>query len=565
MPPPDCPPLDESLVPPLSVELAQAAPWSVAPPAPPMAKSKFTILYEPEVEDVAALRAQLRSTQFPADCSRVMLLYDDAITMGLGYSALVLARALLVATKERRALINMPTKSARWCGRPPWTLNCVYEPWTHCPVPAVENLTIVKWSHRMTWKPQHAPDTPDVVRVMTTQLHKEVGFQHVRVAETTRGAAYEVLFTPRQWVRDAAACAMAAASLRDGGFVVTHVRISDEKKRERGAALPGLNAYFPATAVALRRANSSTLFLQTATPVAFDKMGRWCDERHVALSYTRSERAEHDLWVGAAGKRSTNHSGERSSVVAQAVNAVVASRAAGFVSPSVSMWTHFIAALMGGYHGRTSVRHRCEDLGDDAKGSHGLLCVEVPSGGGGGGGGVGRGGGGGGGGGGGDGGRGGGRGAKSPIGGRGGGGGRGVGGRGGRARAAALADQIVELRRQRDSGKLSEETHRVVLGSIAANTGPLPRRGATARRAARRSVHRAAARPRWAARRPPRRAARRRGRRAGPVGASAHRGGQGARQAHRRSGGRARRLPRRRAPRAGGDRGGGGGDRAAAR
>ena len=142
MPPPDCPPLDESLVPPLSVELAQAAPWSVAPPAPPMAKSKFTILYEPEVEDVAALRAQLRSTQFPADCSRVMLLYDDAITMGLGYSALVLARALLVATKERRALINMPTKSARWCGRPPWTLNCVYEPWTHCPVPAVENLTV---------------------------------------------------------------------------------------------------------------------------------------------------------------------------------------------------------------------------------------------------------------------------------------------------------------------------------------------------------------------------------------------------------------------------------------
>ena len=209
--------------------------------------------------------------------------------------------ALLVATKERRALINMPTKSARWCGRPPWTLNCVYEPWTHCPVPAVENLTIVKWSHRMTWKPQHAPDTPDVVRVMTTQLHKEVGFQHVRVAETTRGAAYEVLFTPRQWVRDAAACAMAAASLRDGGFVVTHVRISEEKKRERGAALPGLNAYFPATAVALRRANSSTVFLQTATPIALERMTSWTAERHVALSYTRSERAEHDLWVGALG------------------------------------------------------------------------------------------------------------------------------------------------------------------------------------------------------------------------------------------------------------------------
>ena len=70
-------------------------------------------------------------------------------------------------------------------------------------MPAVENLTIVKWwSHRMTWKPQHAPARP--VRVLMTQLHKEVA-AHVRVAETTRGAAYEVLFTPRQWVRDAAA------------------------------------------------------------------------------------------------------------------------------------------------------------------------------------------------------------------------------------------------------------------------------------------------------------------------------------------------------------------------
>ena len=361
----------------------------------------------------------------------------------------------------------MPTKSARWCGRPPWTLNCVYEPWTHCPVPAVENLTIVKWSHRMTWKPQHAPDTPDVVRVMTTQLHKEVGFQHVRVAETTRGAAYEVLFTPRQWVRDAAACAMAAASLRDGGFVVTHVRISDEKKRERGAALPGLNAYFPATAVALRRANSSTLFLQTATPVAFDKMGRWCDERHVALSYTRSERAEHDLWVGAAGKRSTNHSGERSSVVAQAVNAVVASRAAGFVSLRLDVdplhcgahgrlsWADVGAPPLRGLGRRRGGRTGCsasrcraaaaeaaadsaeEEAEAAAEGTAVAAAVAA---------------------------------SRRSAGAAAAAGAASAGAAASRARAA-LADQIVELRRQRGGGKLSEETHRVVLGSIAANLG----------------------------------------------------------------------------------------------
>ena len=186
------------------------------------------------------------------------------------------------------------------------------EPWTHCPVPAVENLTIVKWSHRMTWKPQHAPDTPDVVRVMTTQLHKEVGFQHVRVAEMTRGAAYEVLFTPRQG-SDAAACAMAAAPLRDGGFVVTHARISDEKKRyERGAALPGLNAYFPATAVALRCAPTRR---RSSRPPrrSPEKMGRWCDERQRrAVVYTCSSAPSTTCgWARRASARPTTPASAR--------------------------------------------------------------------------------------------------------------------------------------------------------------------------------------------------------------------------------------------------------------
>lgn len=42
----------------------------------------------------------------------------------------------------------------------------------------------------------------------------------------------------------------------------------------------------------------------------------------------------------------TNHTGERRSVVAQAVNALIASRSRHFISPSSSMWTWFIRALM---------------------------------------------------------------------------------------------------------------------------------------------------------------------------------------------------------------------------
>ena len=49
------------------------------------------------------------------------------------------------------------------------------------------------------------------------------------------------------------------------------------------------------------------------------------------------------------GKLFTLHrsqAGERSSVVAQAVNALIASRARVFVSPPASMWTSFISGLL---------------------------------------------------------------------------------------------------------------------------------------------------------------------------------------------------------------------------
>ena len=457
-------------------------------------EGKFTILYERSRTWRRCARAAVDAVPSgsPRDAAVRRRDHDGPGT------ARPCSRALLAATKERRAPINMPTR--RRAARPAADAQLHERPTARASG---------REPHRRQVEPPHDVEAAaragrlDVVRGMTTQLHKEVGFQHVRVAETTRGAARGALH---------AAAVGARRRLRDGRRPAArrrfrvHVRISDEKKRERGAALPGLNAYFPARRW---RCAAPTRRRSSCRPPRPSRSTNGALVRREArrASYTRSERAEHDLWVGAAGKRSTNHSGERSSVVAQAVNAVVASRAAGFVSPAVSMWTHFIAALMGGYHGKTSVRHRCEDLGDDAKGSHGLLCVQQPSGGGGGGGGLGRGGGGG------DGGRGGGRG-KSPIGGRGGGGGRGVGGRVA-ARAAALADQIVELRRQRDRGKLSERPIGSCWGRSRRIWALLPRR--TARRAARRRR----GERRRAARRDGRRAAG--GQRAGPVGASASR------------------------------------------
>ena len=55
---------------------------------------------------------------------------------------------------------------------------------------------------------------------------------------------------------------------------------------------------------------------------------------------------------GCIGNTSTKlkfcrtQAGERSSVVAQAVNALIASRARVFISPTASMWTAFISGLL---------------------------------------------------------------------------------------------------------------------------------------------------------------------------------------------------------------------------
>lgn len=148
----ECPSLTASAVP-SGPEISGTAPWNPAPPAPPLRASSNPWMYNPALgtaEEVLAFRQTIHANQFPADltrCNRSLILYDDAMTAGLGYSARLLGRALLVAVREQRVLINAPHPTARWCGRPPYTLACHYEAWTHCPMPT--NLSLVgKWSHR---------------------------------------------------------------------------------------------------------------------------------------------------------------------------------------------------------------------------------------------------------------------------------------------------------------------------------------------------------------------------------------------------------------------------------
>jgi hypothetical protein len=90
------------------------------------------------------------------------------------------------------------TATPRWCDRPPFTLQCLYEPWTHCAPP-----------------PSSADHyARDAVKSITlTRIH-QLKQMWSGVPSLAYGAAYRFLFgRPRSWVRQIAICFLHAASL----------------------------------------------------------------------------------------------------------------------------------------------------------------------------------------------------------------------------------------------------------------------------------------------------------------------------------------------------------------
>ena len=252
-------------------------------------------MYDPPLQtanDVHAFRQVIHYNQFPAvpaACNRSLILFDDAKTAGLGYTARLLGRALLVAVNEKRVLINAPHYTARWCGVPPYTLACHYEPWTHCPIPSDEAMaSIPKWSHRSQYRSdQEARRGPDSVRISTSQIHSEPFFYKFHQPPVGEATLYELLFKPRAWVREAARCVMRQHGLTHP-YVVLHVRVSDEKAHERGSQMPRIASYSAAATLALAKINTSQIFLQTATPKAVNDMRAWSVARGVQLVYTEN-------------------------------------------------------------------------------------------------------------------------------------------------------------------------------------------------------------------------------------------------------------------------------------
>ncbi len=96
----------------------------------------------------------IRASQHPEDCAsaRYLLIEDDVLRQGVGFTSRYWLSALRLAVSSNRVLMEVPVDrdwpgfpvnlgypqnvaNPRWCLVPPFTLQCFYQPWTHCPLP----------------------------------------------------------------------------------------------------------------------------------------------------------------------------------------------------------------------------------------------------------------------------------------------------------------------------------------------------------------------------------------------------------------------------------------------
>ena len=302
--------------------------------------------------------AAMHASQHPRHCSRYLLVKDDLSHCGLGWTARLHSTALLLAMRQSRVLMEVPLHAngshSRWCTQPPFTLQCIYNPWTHCPMPTPS--TIISHEEFCKNRTHHhnchiglLPHATAISLRLTTILRSTAWWQLAGArpgAQAVFAASHRALFgSPRKWVLDLVECTMRVAGLRPGRFQSIHVRLSPEKALEvakSGKVLPETNSYCTMARAAAQVTGVRNVFVQTANPEALHNLTQQCGAS-LNISYTNNPRVEKDAWGGWVND---------ADVISQqtavgAVNAQIAKQAAVFISPSTSIWTTFINYLMG--------------------------------------------------------------------------------------------------------------------------------------------------------------------------------------------------------------------------
>ena len=285
------------------------------------------------------------NSQFSSGCARLLLVEDDLSRAGVGWTARHLHAVLLAARRDGRVLMEVPAadQPPRWCDKPPYTLQCLYAPWSPCALPPAQDIRSAPSPASISQSSSSWPHEAAIVRVRLSR----VSARHLPPPEDpTRVDAYDLLLRARSWVRTLAkACAMEPAALRPRRFVVVHIRESAEKRAEferHGVRPPPASAVHRLSLALSRRLGLTDVFLQTSNPSALSGALAFANATgELRASYTDNRRSEHDAWGGwDAGQ-------VMGQAVVAAVNLHVGACAAAVIGAEGSLWTGLLAARLG--------------------------------------------------------------------------------------------------------------------------------------------------------------------------------------------------------------------------
>ena len=207
---------------------------------PPMAPPAGGPLREPRDAPLSAngsVAAAVYAAQFGTACNRLLIVHDDLVGKGFGWSARYWSTALLAAAGARRTLHEAPTPITnltlvgspyRWCTVPPFTNECFYQRWNDCDsTPDHEHAQLTHRHAHHTWGMtglRHpAYDKQDVLHMELSDFKPEYWPHHnfaQEVAPLSNNSAQELslaivrlLFRPRHWVRTIADCVLRQAGI----------------------------------------------------------------------------------------------------------------------------------------------------------------------------------------------------------------------------------------------------------------------------------------------------------------------------------------------------------------
>jgi hypothetical protein len=327
------------------------APWSAASVAGIKHSHKFQ--FSPVNASSDGWRSAIYASQFRASCDRLLLVEDDLTKAGLGFTAKLWGVALLVAMRDNRVLVEVRMvkegngtradgfERPRWCDRAPFTLQCLYEAWTHCPLPG-PNATVVRPGGRPLKVAKWPHDEP-YVRTGIGRIHRQGMFWYGAKSNAAREAG-RFLFRPRRWIVDIADCVMLQARLTPRNFLNVHIRYSVEKSKEGqrlGVSLPDLEAYDVIAETLASDLGVRKVFLQTASPLALERFQQFTASHGLKLSYTNNTRSQNDAWGGWKGGL------EMEQAAVAAINAHIGAQSVASVTPDLSLWTLFLSWTYG--------------------------------------------------------------------------------------------------------------------------------------------------------------------------------------------------------------------------